>query len=198
MSRIQRTGVWFWLWILPGVRAVAGEWTTVGVPPVELPTADSVWYRCHIRVPDRLVVPATKDLWRDSMMLGFSAVPGAFEVFLNGRSILTDDGVAEGKQERFKVPKDILEKSVFNALVTTRAAWSGVIILTLEYTKCSRTAVATLLVCLLMPRDAFSVGITEATHAAGITFSRVCTSNRARIQANSVRPRTPTPLARCP
>ena len=64
-----------------------------------------------------MVTPAAKDLWRDSMMLGLSDVPGPFEVFLNGNPIIASDGVPVGKQRRFKVPKGILEKGVFNALV---------------------------------------------------------------------------------
>lgn len=94
------------------------EWQDVTIPPpADFTPGDRLWYRCHIRVPDRMVIPAAKDLWRDSMMLGFSNIPGPFEVFLNGRSIAGSSGVPPGRQRRFKVPKDILEKEVFNALV---------------------------------------------------------------------------------
>lgn len=99
--------------------ARAQTWSDVEIPfsgnRIE---AQDTWYRCYVRVPDNMVVPAAKDLWRDSMMLGFSSIPGPFEVWLNGRSIIDqEEGVPEGKQRRFKVPKDILERDVFNVLM---------------------------------------------------------------------------------
>jgi putative heme-binding domain-containing protein len=94
------------------------EWRTVSVPAGDgFSASDPVWYRCHIRVPDRMVTPAAKDLWRDSMMLGLSDLPGPFEVLLGGVSIITCEGVPVGTQRRFKIPKGMLQKGVFNALV---------------------------------------------------------------------------------
>lgn len=101
--------------------AAAADWKDEAVPRdagVQV-KSDLVWYRCHIQVPDRMVVPegTERDLWRSSMVLGLGDMPGKFEVFLNGKSIVASDGVPVGKQRRFKVPKDILKKGAYNALV---------------------------------------------------------------------------------
>ncbi|MEM7386487.1 MAG: PVC-type heme-binding CxxCH protein, partial [Verrucomicrobiota bacterium] len=110
------------LWSLATALPLAAEWETRPLPPdgkeaAEHSGPDPCWYRCHVRVPDRMVTPARKDLWRDSMMLGFSDLPGPFEVCLNGISIIKSDGVPVGTQRRFKVPKGILKAKQFNALV---------------------------------------------------------------------------------
>ena len=107
------------LCLVAAIPFALADWQSVNIPPLDTDAglSDPIWYRCHVRVPDRMVTPAAKDLWRDSMMLGLSDLPGPFEVFLNGVSIIESNGVPEGTQRRFKVPKGILEKAMFNALV---------------------------------------------------------------------------------
>ena len=58
-----------------------------------------------------------RDLWRSSTVIAISDLPGKFEVFLNGQIIIKSDGISLGEEQRFKVPKDILGKNKFNALV---------------------------------------------------------------------------------
>ena len=79
-----------------------------------LPLHAETWLKCHIRVPDNLVTPQEKDLWRDSMVLSLGEVKGPFAVYLNGQKIAEGPSSAAGK--RLKVPKGILEKGVFNTL----------------------------------------------------------------------------------
>ncbi len=79
-----------------------------------LPLHAETWLKCHIRVPDNLVTPQEKDLWRDSMMLSLGELSGPFTVYLNGQKIA--DGTSSAAGKRLKVPKGILEKSVFNTL----------------------------------------------------------------------------------
>jgi putative heme-binding domain-containing protein len=88
-----------------------------------VPTGDTTspakitWYRCFIRVPDNMVKPEEKDLFRDSITLSLGGIRGSFVVFLNGREIAKGDEIPEGQRHRFKVPKGILERQNFNALV---------------------------------------------------------------------------------
>ncbi len=100
---------------------VRADWTTVEVPPSRsLSESTRVWYRCHLQVDDRLVVPEAnnpRDLWRNSTMLVLGDLPGPFEVFLNGTRIIASTGIRAGESQRFKVPKDILRSKVFNSLL---------------------------------------------------------------------------------
>ncbi len=78
------------------------------------------WYRCHLQVPERLVVPEganRRDLWRSSTMLVIADCPHPFEAFLNGKRIVQSEGVPNGTSQRFKVPKDIFVRNDYNALV---------------------------------------------------------------------------------
>ncbi|MEK0449170.1 MAG: hypothetical protein RL088_1438 [Verrucomicrobiota bacterium] len=79
-----------------------------------LPLHAETWLKCHIRVPDNLVTPQEKDLWRDSMVLTLGELRGPFTVFLNGQKIAEGSSSIAGK--RLKVPKGILEKGVFNTI----------------------------------------------------------------------------------
>ena len=79
-----------------------------------LPLHAETWLKCHIRVPDNLVTPQEKDLWRDSMVLSLGELSGPFVVYLNGTKIAEGPTSTAGK--RLKLPKGILEKSVFNTL----------------------------------------------------------------------------------
>ncbi len=93
------------------------EWTQVAVPTQEPITGtQDAWLRCFIRVPDTMAVPAEKDLWRDSITLSLSGVAGPFVITLNGTKIAEGQALAADQRRRFKVPKDILEKKVFNVL----------------------------------------------------------------------------------
>ncbi len=85
--------------------------------PMPAPAARGAgWYRCFIRVPDNMVTPVEKDLWRDSITVNVGGVRGSFSIWLNGRKIADGAPLAEGQRRRFKVPKDIFEKKVFNVL----------------------------------------------------------------------------------
>src|ERR1700684_1273310 len=89
----------------------AVDWKPTTLPdPVAAPPARQVWYRCFIRVPAKLVTPAAKDLWRDSLTLNLGGIHGPFVVYLNTQIIAEADDVPEGPRRRFKVPKGILEK----------------------------------------------------------------------------------------
>ncbi len=81
---------------------------------IALPLRAEVWLKCHIRVPDNLVTPQEKDLWRDSMVLTLGELSGPYAVYLNGQKI--GEGASSAAGKRLKVPKGILEKSVFNTL----------------------------------------------------------------------------------
>ena len=81
---------------------------------IALPLHAETWLKCHIRVPDNLVTPQEKDLWRDSMVLTLGGLSGPFAVYLNGQKI--GEGTSSVVGKRIKVPKGILEKSVFNTL----------------------------------------------------------------------------------
>jgi hypothetical protein len=78
--------------------------------------AGTVWLRSWLQVPDNMVEPAGSDLWRDSMTLTLQALPGELSVFLNGIEIIKSAEVHH-QPRRFKVPKGILEKAAWNALV---------------------------------------------------------------------------------
>jgi putative heme-binding domain-containing protein len=95
------------------------EWLPVRIPTAAgsvQDTAEPQWYRCHLRVPDNMVTPAEKDLWRDSVILHLGGIRGPFSVLLNGRTIAEGQSLPEQGRRRFKVPKDILQKGVFNVL----------------------------------------------------------------------------------
>lgn len=97
-----------------------GEVTTAAQP---------VWYRCFIRVPDNLAVPAEKDLMRDSVLLHLGGINGPFSVLLDGQKIVDGKAIKPGERERFKVPKDILVKKAFNVLairLSPEAAKGGI------------------------------------------------------------------------
>ncbi|MSU34439.1 MAG: c-type cytochrome [Pedosphaera sp.] len=81
--------------------------------------AETVWFRSWLRLPDDMTGPGPSgpDLWRDSMTLTLQGVPGPVIVFLNGIKIIEGRDLPIEKPRRFKVPKGIFEKSVFNALV---------------------------------------------------------------------------------
>lgn len=108
------------------------EWQQAPMPTAAATTAASaqpVWYRCFIRVPDNMAVPAEKDLMRDSILLNLGGISGPFRVLLNGQKIVESNAIKPGERERFKVPKDILQKKAFNVLaieLTPEAARSGV------------------------------------------------------------------------
>jgi len=99
--------------------ASGSEWTRTTIPTKTTPDSQNLWLRCFLQVPDRLVTPegGERDLWRSSTVLAVSDLPGRFEIFLNGQSIVKSDGIPLGKEQRFKIPKNVLEKTQFNALV---------------------------------------------------------------------------------
>jgi len=95
----------------------AADWLPAKVPTVEHSAATGpVWLRCFIRVPENMVTPAEKDLWRDSVTLSLGEMRSSFAVFLNGQKIAESAPSATGQRRRFKVPKGILEKGIFNVL----------------------------------------------------------------------------------
>ena len=99
--------------------AIGSEWTRTTIPTQATPDSPHLWLRCFLQVPDRLVTSAgdERDLWRSSTVLAISDLPGRFEIFLNGQSIVESGGIPLGKEQRFKIPKDVLGKTQFNALV---------------------------------------------------------------------------------
>ncbi|HUF64091.1 MAG TPA: PVC-type heme-binding CxxCH protein [Verrucomicrobiales bacterium] len=97
----------------------AAQWVEWRVDPRaagELPDGPA-WFRAWLKVPDALVDPAQSDLWRDSMTLTLQDLPGSVAVFLNGKTIIETRDVPAEEPRRFKAPKGILEKGVYNALV---------------------------------------------------------------------------------
>ncbi len=93
----------------------AAEWTPTVMPTkAELPAP--VWLRCYIRVPDEMTSRAEKDLWSDSITLSLGGISGPVSVWLNGMKIAEAESLPAGERRRFKVPKGILEKKVFNVL----------------------------------------------------------------------------------
>jgi putative membrane-bound dehydrogenase-like protein len=96
----------------------SAEWTAQSVGPgAPLLPAHPVWLRAWLRVPDSITGDSGPDLWRDSMTLTLGSLPGPVEVFLNGRSVIAVTNLPEGQLRRFKVPKGIFEKGVYNAWV---------------------------------------------------------------------------------
>ena len=94
---------------------LAAAWEPVTVPTAnDLPASAPGWLRCFVRVPDDLVTPQEKDLWRDSMTLSLGGINGPFSVWLNGQKIAEAGALADGTRRRFKVPKGLLEKKAFN------------------------------------------------------------------------------------
>ena len=100
---------------LPGIGQVVWQERAVVVEPTGLP-AGPVWLRSWIKVPDNMVDPAGSDLWRDSMTLTLQHLPGEVSVFLNGVEIIKTVDLPD-EPRRFKVPKGILQKAAWNALV---------------------------------------------------------------------------------
>lgn len=113
MTVVVRRPSFALLTLLLACRAHA-EWQPASVPTQnDLPMP--VWLRCFIRVPDEMVTPAEKDLWRDSMTLSLGGIGGPFSVWLNGRKFAEAGSLPDGRR-RFKVPKGIFEKQAFNVL----------------------------------------------------------------------------------
>ncbi len=97
--------------------ATASEWAAATVPShTNIESALPAWFRCFIRVPDNMAVPAQPDLWRDSVTLSVGGIGGPFSVYLDGQKIAEGAAIPDGQRRRFKVPKGILEKSRFNVL----------------------------------------------------------------------------------
>jgi hypothetical protein len=99
--------------------ANSAPWTRTTVPSKSPSDSQKIWLRCFVQVPDRLVTPEgrERDLWRSSTVLAIADLPGRFEIFLNGQSIIQSQGVPVGKEQRFKIPKDVLTKTQYNTLV---------------------------------------------------------------------------------
>jgi len=108
--------------------ASAADWSivTIGQPSASTPSGATEpavrWFRAFVRPQEAMVTPQEKDLWRDSMTLTFRGVEGVLTVWLNGREIIRSGPLAADRPARFKVPKGILEKGVFNAVVVR---WDG-------------------------------------------------------------------------
>ena len=112
---------------------LAAHWQPTSLPSKESLSANGAggvtWFRCFIRVPAQLITPEEKDLFRDSITLNIADIRGPFAVYLNGRKIAEGAAVPDGPRRRFKVPKGILEKDVFNVLairLEAQAAGSGI------------------------------------------------------------------------
>ncbi|MDB4404287.1 hypothetical protein N9154_03010 [Akkermansiaceae bacterium] len=105
--------------LLSLTNARGSEWTRTTIPTKTIPNSENLWLRCFLQVPDRLVTSAgdERDLWRSSTVLAISDLPGKFEILLNGQSIVESAGIPLGKEQRFKIPKDVLKKTRFNTLV---------------------------------------------------------------------------------
>ncbi len=99
--------------LLSLTNASGSEWTRTTIPTKTTPDSQNLWLRCFLQVPDRLVTPAggERDLWRSSTVLAISDLPGQFEIFLNGQSIVESAGIPLGKEQRFKVPKERSEEN---------------------------------------------------------------------------------------
>ena len=95
------------------------RWARTKIPTRTPEISKQLCARCFLQVPDRLVTSAgdERDLWRSSTVIAMADLPGKFEVFLNGKIIIKSDGIPLGEEQRFKIPKDILVKNKFNALV---------------------------------------------------------------------------------
>jgi putative heme-binding domain-containing protein len=115
------------LWISLGLSVSAAEWSRItlrpGTTPESAATESAVrWYRCYVRPQEAMVTPQEKDLWRDSMTLGFPGLEGTVTVWLNGKPIIESGPLVAGQGARFKVPKGILSKDAFNTFVVR---WHG-------------------------------------------------------------------------
>ena len=100
---------------LPGIGQEVWRERRVGVVAEGLPMGP-VWLRSWLKVPANMVEPAGSDLWRDSMTLTLQHLPGDISVLLNGVEIISAVDLPD-EPRRFKVPKDILKKAAWNALV---------------------------------------------------------------------------------
>ncbi len=99
--------------------ATRAEWRETALPSTE--QAGPRWYRGFVKVQDNMTVAQEKDLWRDSVMLHLGGIKGEVTVWLNGQKVIeTADLPAEGRR-RFKVPKGILQKGVYNSVVLKAA-----------------------------------------------------------------------------
>lgn len=95
--------------------AANADWKPIPAPTAsKSDAAASTWLRCFVRVPDNMVTPQEKDLYRDSITFSVGGVRGPFALFVNGQKFAEGTGVADGQRKRFKVPKGILEKKAFN------------------------------------------------------------------------------------
>ena len=104
--------------LLSAGQVTGAAWTTTSIP-TQPSQQQKIWLRCYLQVPDRLTISAgdERDLWRSSTVLAIADLPGPFEIFLNGQSIVKSPGIPVGKEQRFKVPKNILKKTHFNSLL---------------------------------------------------------------------------------
>jgi putative heme-binding domain-containing protein len=95
--------------------ATAEEWSAATVPS-QSALATPTWLRCYFTVPDAMTSRAEKDLWSDSVTLSVGDIPGPFSIWLNGQKIAEAASQPGTERRRFKVPKGILEKKVYNTL----------------------------------------------------------------------------------
>lgn len=102
------------LWLRAGTTLADGNNATAS-EQVATRLSGATWFRCFIRVPAALAVPATPDLQRDSITLNVTAIHAPFEIDINGEKIAEGGPSIEGPR-RFKVPKGILQNDVFNTL----------------------------------------------------------------------------------
>jgi putative membrane-bound dehydrogenase-like protein len=80
--------------------------------------AGPVWLRAWLRVPENMTgTTGGSELWRESVTLSLQDIPGPVSVLLNGQKIIESRDIPADKSRRFKVPKGILEKGVYNTLV---------------------------------------------------------------------------------
>jgi putative membrane-bound dehydrogenase-like protein len=80
--------------------------------------ASTVWLRSWMRVSENMTgLSGGDDLWRNSMSLTLQSIPGPVTVFLNGQKIIETRDIPADAPRRFKVPKGIFEKGVYNSLV---------------------------------------------------------------------------------
>jgi len=92
--------------ILLGFETARGDWKAVTVPSSGISgAAKASWYRCFIRVPDSMVTPQEKDLFRDSITLSVGGIRGQFVILLNGREIVRGSEIPDDQRRRFKVPR---------------------------------------------------------------------------------------------
>lgn len=77
------------------------------------------WFRAWLQVPDNMAGagPQGPDLWRDSMTFTLQHLAGPVAVYLNGEKWIEGQDIGVDQPQRFKVPKGLLEKGAFNAIV---------------------------------------------------------------------------------